>query len=194
MGIILRTNGIRTFIVISLALLFSACATNIKTDVKANPPPSEPFANFQRFELRDLRVVPQYDVPANRDAAANIDAGLKTKVGGILELWNQEPRGAGRLLVVEPILEQVKVVSTAKRIWGGAFGGSSAVVLKMKYTDQASGQVIADPTFYQHAKALAAAYTFGAADKAMLTRLPELVSNYTTANYSEAIGGPSGAP
>ena len=194
MRTISRINGIGAFILISLALLFSGCATNIKTDVKANPPPGEPFANFQRFELRDLTVAQQYDVPANRDAAAKLDAGLKTKVGGILELWNQEPRGAGRGLVVEPILEQVKVVSTAKRIWGGAFGGSSAVVLKMRYTDQASGQVIADPTFYQHAKALAAAYTFGVADKAMLTRLPELVSNYTTANYREAIGGPSGSP
>ena len=59
----------------------------------------------------------------------------------------------------------------------------------MKLTDQDTGQVIAEPEFYQHAEGMAGAWTFGAADNSMLVRSASLALDYLKDNHATAQGG-----
>jgi len=68
------------------------------------------------------------------------------------------------------------------------------LIMKVKYIDKASGKVIAEPEFFQRAAAWSGAFTVGGQDNAMLARIVTLVADYTSRNYQEAMGGPSGAP
>jgi hypothetical protein len=72
--------------------------------------------------------------------------------------------------------------------------GSSAVVMRVTYTDEDTGAVIASPDFYQHASAMGGAFSVGGSDNAMLVRVANLITTYTTDNYASAVGGPTGAP
>ena len=62
----------------------------------------------------------------------------------------------------------------------------------MKLTDQDTGQVIAEPEFYQHAEGMAGAWTFGAADNSMLVRSASLALDYLKDNHATAQGGRTG--
>lgn len=65
----------------------------------------------------------------------------------------------------------------------------SALLATVKLTDASTGQVIAEPEFYQHANKMGAAWSFGATDRAMLIRVGSMVTDYLQKNYSAAVGG-----
>ena len=62
-------------------------------------------------------------------------------------------------------------------------------MLRVKMTDAATGAIIAEPDFYQHANALGAAWSFGATDKTMLIRIASMLREYLNANYAQTVGG-----
>jgi hypothetical protein len=66
--------------------------------------------------------------------------------------------------------------------------------MKVKYIEKTTGKVIAEPEFFQRAAAMSGALTLGGQDNAMLSRIVTLVADYTSHNYQQAVGGPSGAP
>jgi hypothetical protein len=53
-------------------------------------------------------------------------------------------------------------------------------------------KVIGEPEFYQHANAVAGAWTIGATDNLMLDRVAKLVAEYLVGNYEQPVGGKSG--
>ncbi len=61
------------------SLLLAACGSNVRPDRTQNPPPSEPLANFQHFELAPLKTAG--DVDEKTDAVKSIDTHLKEKLG-----------------------------------------------------------------------------------------------------------------
>jgi len=61
--------------------------------------------------------------------------------------------------------------------------------MTVKFTDATTGEVIAQPEFYQHANKMGAAWSFGATDKAMLVRVAGMITNYVRNNYGAAVGG-----
>jgi hypothetical protein len=86
-------------------------------------------------------------------------------------------------LLIEPAIEDLKKVNGGERFWVGPMAGSSAVLLRMRYTDVASRDVIAAPVFYSKANAMGGAWTFGATDNIMLNRVVELACSYARSNY-----------
>jgi hypothetical protein len=179
----------------SVSLLLSGCVTRITSDVYQNPPPAEKFSRFTRIELRPIRLVAPYaGQEANEAALLKIQENLDLKMKPALEGWNAAPAsGATRTLLIEPTITEIKFISGGARFWSGAMAGSSAVKLSARVTDQETGKVIATPEFYARAAAMGAAWSFGAADNAMLIRIANRLSDYLLANYAEAVGGPTGA-
>jgi hypothetical protein len=179
------------------AVLLGACATtDINPRAVTNPPPAERFASFGRFELKQVQLAPAYaSDDANREATRIIQAQLDARLGALVNQWNDDGKNARnpRILAIEPRVEQVKFLSAAARFWTGALSGSSAVIMKVRYVDVATGRVVAEPEFYQHAAAMAGAWSLGAHDQDMLKRVADLVSEYTARNYTKAVGGPTGA-
>ena len=117
---------------------------------------------------------------------ADLDERLKPLARG---MERQGGRDAPRTLRIEPMVRYIRYITGGKRFWGGGFAGNSAVMISLKITDAATGDVIAEPDFYQHANALGAAWSFGATDKTMLIRISNMITEYVRANYPQAVGG-----
>ena len=160
-----------------------------------NPPPSTALNAFDSFQLSPIEMVAPYaGQPANEQAKTRLQGYVDERVPAIVNAWNsaEAKHSPPRTLKIEPVIRHVKFVSGKARFWGGALAGGTAVLMTVKLSDAATGEVIAEPEFYQHANALGAAYSFGGTDKAMLGRTAELMANYLKANYEAAVGGPTG--
>lgn len=174
-------------------LLSSGCATNIKRADGPPQPPAESFAGFDGMILRDVVLSDGFkDSPANVKATKKIQENLTAKIGTV---WpGATALGAGeavtapegkRTLLVEPVVEEIKFIGGAARFWAGAMAGSSAVYMKVKFTDATSGKELAHPEFYQQANATGGAYSFGATDNNMLDRIAGLIADYVSLHRSK---------
>lgn len=180
---------LRLLLPVVLALACCACVTNIRPDVTGNPPPAEPFSHFQRFVLEPIQVS---EAAAHETAAVEkISLYMRQRPGSTLASWNNRSPG-GRVLKVEPSIVKLKFVGGGARFFAGALAGSSAVLMRVKFTDAQTGRVIADPEFYQRAWAQGGAWSIGGTDNAMLARITTVVDQYLQRNYSHAVGGPTG--
>ncbi len=185
---------------LALALIFgftgSAIAAGSVVDYvepksQSNPPPAMPLNTFQRFEISPIAMdAPYAGQSANEAAKSSIQANLDLRAQPVLAEWNSKPAGAdAKTLKIEPTIRHIRFVSGGARFWGGAWAGGSAVLMTVKLTDASTGQVIAEPEFYQHANKMAGKWSFGATDKAMLVRVASMITDYLQKNYSAPVGG-----
>ncbi|MCB5187886.1 hypothetical protein LG200_07690 [Methylobacillus caricis] len=177
------------------AMVTAGCATNVRTPTIAqNPAPLEPFSKFSSFELKPINTAEDCAKQHGADVVlTDVQGQLNWKLGPIVKDWNSKNSNGMRKLVIEPICSDVKLVGTAGRILAGALAGSSAIVMKVRYTEADTGKVIAEPVFYQRANAMGAAYSLGGTDRNMTTRISELMITYARNNYETAVGGPTGS-
>ncbi|WP_129642491.1 hypothetical protein [Peristeroidobacter agariperforans] len=160
-----------------------------------NPPPKAALNSFDRFEIAPIAMgAPYAGEEVNEEAKERLQVNLDERVPPVLTEWNakEAKNSPPKTLRIEPAVRHVKFVSGKKRFWTGAFSGGTAVLMTVKLSDAATGEVIAEPEFYQHANAMGAAFSYGATDKAMLVRTTDLISDYLKANYAAAVGGPTG--
>lgn len=156
-----------------------------------NSPPTEKFSNFARFELMPTALQPPFaGQDPNERAAAKIQENLEAGLGKLLNGWNQQTHsGAQRTLRIEPVVTQIRFIGVGARIFVGAMAGSSSVTMKVRFVDTQSGLTVAEPVFELKAGARAGGQSFGAADNLMFPRIAEMIRDYTSANYAEAVGG-----
>lgn len=175
------------------SVFLASCATHIKPSTTLNPPPTEAFAAFDRFELKPVALAPAFsEHSANQRAAAKIQEYFDGRVKPVVDGWNASKNARSRTLLIEPTIEQIKFIGVGARIFVGPMAGSSAVVMKVKYTDMTTGKVVAHPEFYQRAAAMSGAVTYGGQDNAMLARIVTLVADYNARNYGTRVGGANG--
>jgi hypothetical protein len=155
----------------------------------SNPPPSEKFSNFNRFELADATLASGYaGQEVNEDALRNIRFALTNKLGPVLAQWNAAAPAKARVLRIEPIVEEIRFIGTAARIFVGALAGRSNVTVKVRYIDVATGTVIANPELFERSDR-ATGFTVSARDYKMLENIGAAVTKYTQENYANAVGG-----
>lgn len=157
-----------------------------------NPPPKVPLRTYQRFEMEPVAMgAPFTGYEANKVALERLQANIDLRVKPVLAEWNARDAGAApRTLRIQPEIRYIRFITGGKRFWGGALAGGSSVLMKVRMTDAATGEVIAEPDFYQHANAMGAAWSFGATDKHMLIRMSAMLAHYLRSNYEQAVGGP----
>ncbi len=191
----LSNKSIAFFGIIGFFLVVG-CTTTVKTPTTTiNPPPLEAFSKFSRFELKAINTTEKCNKQEGGDQLlVQIQNKLNVRLAGLIENWedNRNEDIPDRKLVIEPICSDAKLVGTASRVWGGALAGSSAVVMNVRYTEEESGTLIAEPVFYQRAQAIGAAWTFGHTDRDMVDRIVNLIIDYTANNYKNPVGGPTG--
>ena len=182
---------------IVLASAPTLAGETIEASAATNPAPAEAFSGFDRFEVSSIAMSSPYaGQPANEQARKDLQADLDKRIQSWVGERHAQPaqHDPARTLLVEPRIDKVRFISTGARLWAGALSGTSRVLVKVKITDKATGAVIAEPEFYQQARGMAGAWTFGAADKAMLEREADLVVDYLRSNYEHAVGGTTGKP
>lgn len=184
-------------LIIILAFTLGGCATTyIKPSTVQNPAPAEKFSTFEHFELKRVSLDSAYTQHnVNHRAAARIQEHFDRRVAPLINEWNRgkTQENSRRTLLIEPRIEHIKFIGGGVRVWAGPIAGSSAVIMKVKYIDKATGKLISEPEFFQRAAAWSGAFTVGGQDNAMLARIVTLVADYTKLNYNDAVGGPSGA-
>jgi len=179
-------------------LAFAALVLAISSAALAepqNPPPANALAGYDQYELAEIALGPPYAGDKGKEAAkAKIQGYMTAETGLIIEQWNTDANAnmRGQMLVIEPRIEKLKVVSGGARFWAGALAGDSYVVMKLRFVEQPSGRLLAEPEFYQRAAAMSGAWTFGGQDKDMLQRIVALANHYLRTNYEDAVGGPTG--
>lgn len=193
-----RTRKLLLACALALFAALTACKTDyIQPPASAhNPPPAYKFSEFEYVELAPMTISPPYhEHEKNQAATVKINENLVANLAPLFSIWNGESGTATRgTLVIEPVVTQIKFISGGARFAAGAMAGSSAVVMVVTMKDKDTGEIIAQPEFFQRAQAMAGAYTMGAHDNLMLTRVAKLVSDYIQANFAEAVGGPTGLP
>lgn len=161
-----------------------------------NPPPTERLDAFDRIEIRPVALDEDYSGnERSRKAAESVRRNFDKELQSWVATQNaRAPRNdPPRVLVVEPRIDGVRLVSGAARFWLGPFMGSSRVLLRLRLVDAATGVVIAEPEFYQHARGMSGGFTLGVMDKAMLVRVAGLAADYIEKNTASLVGGPTGA-
>lgn len=156
-----------------------------------NAPPAAPLNTFQRFEIAPVAMgAPFAGQKGNEVARERLQANLDERAQPLLKEWNAMPVGeAPKTLKIEPQIRYIRFITGGKRFFAGALAGGSSIMVKVKLSDAATGEVLAEPDFYQHANAMGAAWSFGATDKTMLIRISNMVTEYLRANYTQAVGG-----
>jgi len=169
--------------------LVQGCATRVKASTTSNPAPTEAFSAFGRIEVKPAVFAEGYK--GNLAGVAKINENINKDLAESLKKWNAGPEN-GRVLTIEPIVEEMQFQSGVKRVFLGPLAGSSGVRMRVIIRDN-KGNEIARPEFFQRASAMAAGFMLGVHDNLMLTRVANLTSAYVKANYVRAEGGPTGA-
>ncbi len=175
----------------------AGCATPyVNASSEMNPPPTERFSHFDRFEVEPITMgAPYAGQEANEAALKKIQENLDLRLHPVVADWNaSEPANApARVLRIVPHVRDIRFISGASRVFGGVLAGRSAVVLDVDFIDVQTGTTIASPEFYAHSNGWAGAYSFGVADNIMLIRPGTLITEYVEANYEALVGGRTGA-
>ena len=188
--------------IIILALMISGCATPSIKDAAIHrdqvailKPPEIKFGAFEKIYLRSTGINSALaSHPANQKALVRIDEYLLSRVLQIFPSLtvieaNEQLDGLDKnSLLIEPFVDDIRFISGAVRFWTGVFSGTSNVTLDVTFTDLSQDKIIASPSFYQHASAMAGAHSFGYHDNTMLTRIGDLASEYVLLHLTEATG------
>ena len=185
-----RSRFVRALLVAG-ALVLSAGA---QAEVAKNPAPANKLQGYSGYELKPVTMNPELADKKNVDkVVAKVQENLARNVGAVITGWNSSADASAKeKLVIEPYIESLHKPSGANRFFAGAAAGNGRILMKVKITEQPSGKVVATPEFYRSANAVAGAWTFGAHDNAMLEKVTQLLANYLSLNYTEAVGGDTG--
>jgi hypothetical protein len=178
-----------------LAPLPGLAADAIAPSGSTNPAPAEAFNAFDRFELQPVgREASQADDNRDEGARRNTQAAMERRMGNWFAERNAEAarHEIPRVLLIEPRIEKLRYVGGATRVMWGAAAGNSRVLVRVKFSDKATGAVIAEPEFYQRAQVKVGDESYGTKDKQMLERIATMVYIYIRNNYPQALGGPTG--
>lgn len=188
----IRRLAARLLLPLVLAFAFvpaaAARAPDIADDAR-NPPPPVALSSFDRFRVEPIAMSEEIARhKGNVVARQYLQVDLDERVPKLIAPWNARESTTGRTLLVKPEVEAIRFITGGKRLLPGGFAGNSWAVLRLRLVDKASGEVIAEPRFYQRAHGIFAGYSLGAADKLMLARLSDMAAAYLHDNYEAPRG------
>ncbi len=167
------------------ALIVAGCATNIAPQNHTIQPSKVRLGSFENYVLRPLAVEKMEGDSGDQAAVTRIDGELRACLSNAFRGLKEGPvtdAARGKALLVEPIIVDLKKVNVSERFWVGPMAGSSAVLLKLKISDDGAKETVAEPVFYAKANAWGGAFTFAATDNAMLTRVVNDACDYARRN------------
>ena len=179
--------------------MISGCATtpikNAREQVVTLKPPEIKFGAFEKIYFRTTGINSALaSHPANQKALVKIDEYLLSRVLQIFPSLtaieaNEQLDGLDKnSLLIEPFVDDIRIIGGGARFWAGALAGNSEVYLNVTFTDLSQDKIIASPTFYQRAGAFTGAWSGGENDRSMLTRVGDLASEYILLHLTEATG------
>lgn len=161
--------------------LLAACATRIDTSERNTKPPRTKLGSYERVLIAPLVLGPNVNEERDSAAVERVEFGIGECLAEKLGAMPRDgipPAPNVRTLVAAPEIVEMKKVSVGARLLAGPFAGSSAILLRVAFSEAASGETIASPVFYARGNAIAGSYTAAATDNRMLTRIVALACRY----------------
>jgi hypothetical protein len=81
-------------------------------------------------------------------------------------------------LIVQGELTELRIVGTGARIWLGSWAGKSEMAVHVKLVDAKTGALVAERDIKEDTNAHASAYSYGAIDKILPSRVGSLIAEY----------------
>ena len=170
-------------------LLGTGCATNIRKPAMAPAPTEVKLSTFKQYILKPVAIAPAFSASsANQKACRKIETELFAQLSMALPgLEKAEADGAAapkgkRVLVIEPVIEEIKFIGGFARFMVGGMAGSSAVLMKVTFLNSETGKVVAEPEFYRAANGMGGGYSIGATDNLMLDQIAQDIALYAKMN------------
>jgi hypothetical protein len=132
---------------------------------------------FQKFEA-DPKIETDYP-GAVAECETNAISELRSK--NFFRKVEKEGAGGryeGQTLLVQPKVLSLRIVSGAARFWGGAFAGTSDMVVELKMTDAVSGKLIHEKVLSTANNPFAAAWVWGSSDRSLPADMGKIISEY----------------
>lgn len=186
------TSALRLSSLFLVALLASGCATKITEEPSKVTRAAVNLDEYKKVILVKSAIAKPYaNQGANIKAVNKIDEVLAQRFAALfhnVEVKTAEEvaamdfsQGGDRdVLLVKPLVKQIKFIGGAARFWAGAMAGSSVVILDTSFEEAKTGKQLSNPGFMRKAGAYTDA--FGVASNAMLTEVAQDVANYVVAN------------
>jgi hypothetical protein len=184
----MRSGTVRLLITALFCLGLGGCVTTITGPAGPPQPAREKLGRFDAYELTPATIAPAYaSSSANQKAKRKIDEELSGKMRMVFNnLQVVEPgapaKAEEKTLRIEPAIKEIKFIGGMARFWVGPMAGSSAVYMQVLYRDMSTGEIIAQPEFYQKGGAWGGSWTIGATDNLMLSRIADDICNYASLN------------
>lgn len=150
-------------------------------------PPLKPLSEFRDYELKPITMSTGVMADdAKAQVSRELGAKITTRVTPLLHNWRaQKAQGAsGSVLIIEPKVQQLRVISAGARFFVGIMMGESFIDMEVKLTDSATGQVIATPRIRLSADAWGGTWSIGATDKNLLDYITDIAHRYLEINHT----------
>lgn len=144
------------------------------------------LSSYNKFELKDTALSAEVAADERKVAAVNtLDALLKSKINLLLSQWeiNATDKGSDKVLVIQPTVQRLRVVSGGARFWVGAMAGDSEIDMDLVLTDGESGKKIGTTRVNRDADAHAGGWSVGSTDKNLDDYIVEIAYQYLVNNY-----------
>lgn len=146
-------------------------------------PASKRLSTFAHYEVRDMKLTAEIaGDEAKRDYANRLESMLTAKISTTLDGWGSAPDATGGTLVIEPVLNNLRIVSTGARVWAGAWAGDSNIDMTLNLIEAESGDVIASPRVERSSSATAGAWSSGSTDQNLLDYIVDISVQYLIDN------------
>ena len=168
-----------------LTLSLVGCVTTVQKPTEPNQPPLRGFSTFNKVILKHIDTTNKSHSDYIKDAIVEIDENLIRCIRSTFPNVSTYEKSLVEIdpktIIIEPYINDIKCVSPVARLWSGAFAGSSAINLKVTFTD-GTGVIIAQPTFYASASAPMGVFSNGGSDRKILKNVSQDVCGYILFN------------
>ena len=184
----------RYFAIALLAMIIGGCASDpakraavAEEEVARYLPSTKSLAEFRDYQLKPITMSP--DIMEDEDkvkVSQQLGTKLSDRITPLLGKWraDKEKTTMGSILIIEPKVQRLRIVSRAARFWLGAFMGESFIDMDLKLTDSATAQVIAIPRIHRSVGSMVGAWSIGATDRNLLDYIVDIAHHYLEVNYT----------
>jgi len=159
-----------------------------KDQTYAADPTKVKFSAFAAVELKTTTLDAAENTSGNQKSAKKIDEMLTNSLIAVWPNLKVIPAGADfsqggpRTLQISPQITHIRIVGPATRIWIGAMGGGSDLVMHVDFRDSATGENVAHPDFWRGNNAWSGGTTMGAADNQIRDAVVAQIVSYIKGN------------
>ena len=180
--------------VVLLTLVLASCSSTPRlsmTEVAMQEAARMPktavlLSSYTKFELKKMALSDAVAANEGKVAAANtLDSLLQSRLSSLLTQWeiNAQDKGTEKVLVIQPTLQRLRIVSGGARFWVGAWAGDSEIDMDLVLTDGISRNKVGTARVSRNADAYAGGWTVGATDQNLDNYIVEIAYQYLLNNY-----------